>query len=645
MFKAAFRPVNWAALVAFALSFSLSPSWAQTAAPPSGAVALPDIVVTATGDPTPASQIGSSVTVITADQIQAQQRRTVNEVLDTVPGLNIVQSGGPGGQTSIFMRGTNSNHVKVLIDGIDVSDPSSPNGSFDFGQLLTGDIERIEVLRGPQSGLYGSDAIGGVVSITTKKGSGPPKVTASVEGGSFGTLNKKLGLSGSSSIFNYSFNIDHVRSVDTPVVPAYLAPPTQKAADDFYDNYTYSARIGADLTDTFAVNSILRFTDSKLVFNSDQSGGCFCLADPDRSQERDRQFYTREEAVWHSLDNRFKTTLGVAYTDVSTNTVEPREDFTPPSTDIGERLKFDLKQEIGIVEGEKLILGAEWERDSLNNKTTTYANENRALYGELESNPFNNFFVASNLRYDDNESFGGHTTYRIAPAYIIPGADTKLKASFGTGFKAPTLSELYQNYPAYNFYANPNLRPEESTGYDVGFEQPFLNDRIRVGSTYFHNNITNLIADNATYTTDINVGKAVTYGNESFASYKVNGELNFRADYTYTIARDLITNTELERRPKNKATLQANWTPIDKLHLSGTILYVGPWLDYDSLTGTANSPAKGYGTVNLAASYNINAQVSVFAHVDNLFNRQYEDPLGFLHPGLGAYAGLRVTSF
>ncbi len=640
MFKAALRPASRAALNAIALTLALAPARAQTSAPPSDAVALPDVVVTATGDATPASQIGSSVTVITADQIQAQQRRTVSEVLDAVPGLNVVQTGGPGGQTSVFMRGTDSNHVKVLIDGVDVSDPSSPVGSFDFGQLLTGDIERIEVLRGPQSGLYGSDAIGGVISITTKKGSGPPKVTASVEGGSYGTLNEKVGLSGSSSIFNYSFNVDHFLSVDTPVVPAYLEPPTKKAADDFYDNYTYSTRVGADLTDTFAVNSILRFTDSKLLFNSDASG----LADPDRSQQTDRDFYTREEAVWHSLDNRFRTTFGGAYTDVSTNTIQPPEDFTPPSTYIGERLKFDLKQEIGVVEGEKLILGAEWERDSLDNEATTYSNENRALYGELESNPFNNFFVASNIRYDDNESFGGHYTYRIAPAYIIAGTDTKLKASFGTGFKAPTLSELYQNYPAFGYFANPNLRPEESTGYDVGFEQPLLNDRVRVGSTYFHNNITNLITDNATFTTDINVGRAVTYGDESFASYKVNDQLNLRADYTYTIAQDLITDTELARRPKNKATLQANWTPADKLHLSGTILYVSSWSDINALTYLPQT-AKGYETVNLAATYDINAQTSVFAHVDNLFNRQYEDPLGYLHPGLGAYAGIRVSSF
>ncbi len=155
---------------------------------------LPPIVVSPTTIPTPVDQVASSVTVITAGDIQRQQIRTVPDALNTVPGLNVVQSGGPGGQTSVFMRGTNSNHVKVLIDGIDASDPSIANGTFDFAHLLTGDIEQIEVLRGPQSGLYGSDAIGGVISITTKKGEGPPKVKASVEGGSFQTFNQTAGL-------------------------------------------------------------------------------------------------------------------------------------------------------------------------------------------------------------------------------------------------------------------------------------------------------------------------------------------------------------------------------------------------------------------------------------------------------------------
>jgi vitamin B12 transporter len=177
------------------------------------------VVVSPTTIPTPSYESASSTTVITGADIESHQYRTVPDALSLVPGLNIVQTGGPGGQTSVFIRGTNSNHVKVLIDGIDVSDPSNPNQSFDFGQLLTGDIARIEVLRGPQSGLYGSDAIGGVIAITTKQGSGPPKVTATLEGGSFGTFNQRVGFGGSRENFNYVFNVQHFRSTDTPVTP------------------------------------------------------------------------------------------------------------------------------------------------------------------------------------------------------------------------------------------------------------------------------------------------------------------------------------------------------------------------------------------------------------------------------------------
>jgi vitamin B12 transporter len=195
---------------------STTPARTTTTTPP--AVAAPaanaTVVYSPTAVVTPESNIASSVTVITAADIQREQRRTVPDALSTVPGLNIVQTGGPGGQTSIFMRGTNSNHTKVLIDGIDVSDPSNPNRSFDFGQLLTADIDRIEVLRGPQSGLYGSDAIGGVISVITKKGEGPPKVTATVEGGSFGTFNQSASLSGSDRQINYAFSVAHFLAAD-----------------------------------------------------------------------------------------------------------------------------------------------------------------------------------------------------------------------------------------------------------------------------------------------------------------------------------------------------------------------------------------------------------------------------------------------
>ena len=200
------------------LACGVLPAWAGSGAQAAAdAEALQLIVVTATRIPTPEAELASSVTVVTADEIAAQQQRTFADVLRNIPGLNVVQQGGPGSVTSVFMRGTSSNHTKVLVDGIDVGDPSNANAAFDFGQLLTADIERVEVLRGPQSGLYGSDAIGGVINVITQSGSGPMKAAASVEGGSFNSFNQTAGLSGSQDALHYAANVAHLHSGAVPV--------------------------------------------------------------------------------------------------------------------------------------------------------------------------------------------------------------------------------------------------------------------------------------------------------------------------------------------------------------------------------------------------------------------------------------------
>jgi vitamin B12 transporter len=233
----------------------------------------------------------------------------------------------------------------------------------------------------------------------------------------------------------------------------------------------------------------------------------------------------------------------------------------------------------------------------------------------------------------------------VAPVFITPVTETKLKASYGTGFRAPVLSELFINSPG--FVANPFLKPETSVGYDVGFEQP-LSNWARVGATYFHNNLTNLIqfvvTDPLTFTGTLqNVEKAKTQGWETFAETTVSRQLKLRADYTFTRAFDEITGLELIRRPHQKESVTAIWTPLDRLSVSGTVLHVGEWIDDDRQT-LARVLQRGYTVVNLATNYTVNPNVTVFGRVDNLFDRHYEDPTGFLRPGLGAYAGVRVTN-
>jgi vitamin B12 transporter len=558
----------------------------------------------------------------------------------TVPGINVVQTGGPGGLTSIFMRGTNSNHVKVLIDGIDVSDPSNPNRSFDFGQLLANDLAQIEVLRGPQSGLYGADALGGVISFTTKKGEGPLKITGTMEAGSFGTFNQTSSASGSVGNFNYSLNLGHFRSTDTPVTPLDLLPPGRARNNDSYDNLTYATKLGWDVSRNLSFNVVARYTDATLKFTADDFSTFPPAPDAQRSTQVVHQFYTRGETVLTTSDGRFKNYFAVGYTNDWNWNLTPS---TPPATvNQGDRIKYDWRGVATLAPGVSLIMGLEDQTERLETPATSAQETNRAGYLELQTEIAKRFFLAANVRLDDNENFGEHATWRVAPAYIVPGTETKLKASIGTAFKAPSLSQRFVDFPAFGFFANRNLQPEESLGYDIGFEQPLFNNRLRFGTTYFHNDITNLIAFNDTFTSNINVAK--TYGTETFASLAVTQWLKLRADYTHTTAIDANTGLELLRRPKDKASLTGVWNPIDPWTLSATILHVSSWVDTDRFGFTPRLTAPGYTIVNVATNYKFNERAAVFGRIDNLFDEHYQDPTGFLRPGIGAFVGIKLTN-
>jgi vitamin B12 transporter len=607
------------------------------------------IVVSPTAVETPINQIASSVTVITAKDMERDQRRTAPDALATVPGLNVVQSGGPGGQTSVFMRGTNSNHTKILIDGIDVSDPSNPNRTFDLGQLLTSDIQQIEVLRGPQSGLYGADALGGVISIITKKGEGPPRATGMIEGGSFGTFNQTAALSGSQDRFNYAFNVAHFRATDVPVTPLELLPPGQKAIGNNYDNMTYSTKLGVDVNENLTLNGVARYTDATLRFTGDTFDPVTFASFPAAAQSTQivHQLFTRGEAVWSVLNGGIKNYFGINYTNHWNYNISPGD--AAPAINTGDRLKYDWHAVTQLAPYHTLIVGAEHETETLQTATVSAQNVNKAGYVELQSQFANRLFLTENVRQDDNDRFGEHPTYRIAPAVIVPITETKFKGSYGTGFKAPTLNQLFVDFPAFFFFANPNLKPEESVGYDAGFEQPLFNNRVRFGSTYFHNDITNLIQstfDPATFRSSLgNIGSAKSEGTESFVAATITDRVRVRADYTFTRTVDVATGLELLRRPKEKWSAQVIWNPIDPLTLSATVLHTGSFIDFSRDFSIPRLLAPGYTVVNVAAAYAITDQVKIFGRIDNLFNVHYQNPTGFLQPSLGIYGGIRVANY
>ena len=599
------------------------------------------IVVTPTLFPVPPAEIGSDVTVITADDIARKQARTLPDALKDVPGLNVVQTGGSVGETSVFIRGTNSNHTKVLVDGIDVSDPSAPNGAFDFSQIPTWDIERIEVLRGPQSGLYGSDAIGGVINIITKTGKGPAQFNGMVEGGSFATFNQAAGVSGSQGRANYDFNFVHLRTADLPVTPTNLLTPGEARNDDFYSNKNYAGKVGAQLTDNFSLNWVGRYVDSLTRTTTDTFSVAPFTGVPEASQSPTwtHDFFTRGEAKLLSFDGALENSFGVGYTHYLRSNI----DIDPanlPSTVSGGRTKLNWLGTLHVAEERTVVLGLEDETDRIANNGVTPSVRNRAGFAELHTLIVPRLYGTASVRVDDNSAFGKTATWRLASAYSVPVTDTRLKASYGTGFKAPTLTQLYVGASA-----NPKLQPEKSRGWDAGFEQPLLADRLRIGATYFHNSIKNLITFAPTFPfQNVNVNQATTYGVESFVAVKPLPNLDLRADYTYTVARSDNTGSELLRRPKNKASLDADWTPIDPLTLTGEILRVGTWLDSTRDNPTIfTAQASPYTLVNLAAEYRVNANATFFSRINNLLDRHYQEPLGFLQPGFTIISGIRVS--
>ncbi|UFZ02655.1 TonB-dependent receptor [Bradyrhizobium ontarionense] len=599
------------------------------------------LVVSPTGIVTPAANVANAISVVTEKDIATQQLRSVPDILATIPGLNVVQTGGPGGQSSVFTRGTNSNHTTILIDGIDVGDVTNANGAFDFAHLLTSDIQQFEVLRGPQSGLYGSDAIGGVISVVTRKGDGPARATASIEAGSFQTFNQSAGVSGSQDNVNYAVNVAHLHAGDIPVTPQQLLPAGQKAIGNAYDNVTASTKFGIDLNEAWTLNSVIRYTDATLLFTGD--GGFPSVPNAAQSTHTVHQFATRQEAVWSLLDGRIRNYFGVNYVNNRTSDLTAGDPIAAIST--GERIKYDWHAVTELAPHNNFIVGLEQQTDRLRTTGLAAENGNKAGFIELQSEFAKRVFVVASLRNDVNDQFGGHGTYRIAPAVILPFTETKLKASYGTGFKAPTLSQLYQDFPAFNFFANPNLKPEQSTGYDAGFEQPLFEERFRFGTTYFHNSITNLINFNDTFTSYANVGLATTEGTESFVAARLTDRLSLRADYTFTRAVDATTGLQLLRRPKEKWSATAVWTPLDALTVSATLLHVSDWLDVSRDGMTSGLVASGYTLVNLRGDYALSDQIKLFGRIDNLFNRHYQNPTGFLAPGLGVFGGIRVASY
>jgi len=624
---------------------------------------MDDVVVTATRLATPRGQVASSVTVITAKDIQRRQFRSVSEALRSVPGLHVVQTGSAGQQTSVFMRGANSNHTLVLIDGIEATDPGSPAGAVDFSNLWLDNIERIEIVRGAQSTLYGSDAIGGVIHITTRRGEGDLNGTGKLEGGSDSTFNQQASLGGSGDRMNYSFGVTHIDTDGDSVTPKRLRDGAS-AEDDNYENWTASARLGMEVTDTLEVNLFGRYIDSETdldpeLFDPVFGGG----TTEDRDAVLDQtEYLLRGEARAQLLDGLWEATLSTSYTNFDRKNRNDRQlpTETLTRTDFeGDKLKFELKNDFYVADEHTLTLGLETEKENMDatgfsdfggfiiGEDTDADARNNAVYAQDQFSYDGRIFGTIGVRHDDHDDFGSETTYRFAPVYVHRETATRVKGSVSTGFKAPTLFQT-DGFTPNNFGSfyrgNPDLDPEKSFGWEIGFEQPLWDDRINLGVTAFKSNIDDLmqvVFDPSFNSTYENIDEAKIKGAEAFLHVQPLESLIVRLDYTYTDAEDDDTGDKLLRRPTHKMDLDVELRPIANASISFAVNYVN---DYKDISRETSGIIDGddYAVLDIAADYDLNKQWRIFGRVENVTDEHYEPADGFQAPDRGVFAGAEL---
>lgn len=634
------------ATAAMLLTLAAGAAGAQTA--------LPETVVTATRIPTPPNRIASTIAVITADDIARKQYRTIDEALRSEPSLAIARSGGPGKLTSIFSRGTNSNHTLVLLDGIELNDPSNTSGAVDLGGIALDDVARIEVLYGSQGTLYGSDAIGAVINIITKEGKGRPVASLELEGGSFGTFNQAASVRGGTERLSYAFNVQHLRTTGLSATTPEFAPPGRGNDDDAFDNVTLGTRLGYRAREDLSFSLVARHSRVR----NDLDLNVFPVQSDDDSRSRSDQTAVRGEAKLAAFDKRTEHRLGVSYTRTDRRDRDDRDAVNPfdflRDRNLGTRTKIDLQNDLRFVPGHVFTIGLETEEETIDSSLASdslfgpfsaradASSRTNAFFAQDQFTIGGALFGTIGVRVDDHERFGAEPTWRIALGYRIEDWGTTVRGSYSTGFKAPSLFQLFgASISGFGtFVGNPNLEPEKSSGYEIGAEQRILDGRVRLGLTWFDSAVENLIVAEAT--TNRNVGRADLDGIEATVAATLTDRIDARFAYSFVRARDRDSGDDLRRRPRHRGSADLSWRASDAVTVSGELVYVGNRRDIDAAT-FADIRLPSYALLNVTGAWRVHEAVTLFGRVVNLLDVQYEEPDGFLQPGIGAFVGVRAT--
>ena len=593
-------------------------------------------------------QVANSITIITEEEIELRDQPFVADLLRTVPGVDVVRTGGPGGITSVFIRGDDSSHTLVLLDGIPVNDASNTSRFYDFANMTTDNVERIEVLRGPQSVMYGSDAIGGVINIITKRGRGRLKGSVSGEWGSYNTNVYKGELNGSSKFVDYAVAGSRQATGSIPSA----ASDDGNTIRDPYRNATISGSVGIKPIENFRLD--LNARNSYSFYHLADAGGpggddpgyTGSFNETDLSAQGTLTSWSgklvQKVRVGSSATNRL-------FLDADLSSVYVGSSQSNVST-YGQTTKASWQIVAQLAGWNTLTAGVE-SREERMHQSSTYAspfpfvsivdnktNYTKSGFAEELLKYENRFFVSIGGRRDDNDEFGGANTYRISPTLLIPETRTKLKASAGTGFKAPS---LYQLCSQYGFSG---LRAERSQALDAGFEQEFIDGKVTFGATYFRNMLSNLIEFNNATNLYYNVGRARTEGYEFTAQAKSSKRIVVKSNFTYTSARNLDNNTELLRRPVIKFGGDVETHPTEKASFLIGATYTGPTQDTDFSTFPARPVTLGgYALWHASGSYILNRHLSLMARVDDMFDKRYEQAEGYGTLGIAGYGGIKVS--
>lgn len=621
--------------------------------------AVDELVVVAGRTAERADRVGQQVTVITAEALQEKQTPLLTEILATTPGVTFSRNGGVGGTTNVYIRGAEPGQTVVLIDGVKLNDPSTTDAGFNFGHMLVGDISRVEILRGPQSVLWGSQAIGGVINLLTAAPQEPLETSLVAEGGSNDWAYGRAAVGGKSERVGWRATAGYLTTSGISTFDEAKGGREQ----DGYRNTGASAKADVAVTDQLSLD--LRTVYSR---GRNEMDG---LVPPSFAFGDTRAFGTTQDWVSYAgarlslLDGRFTNRVGFAYTSTIRKNYDPDQAVTDVTFRAsGRNERFEYQGAFKITPEWTAVFGAETEKSKMRTASPSDFDPNPApihsnarldsFYAQVRGDVISNLTISGGVRQDHHDDFGDHTVGQASAAWRVNDGKTVLRASWGQAFKAPSLYQLGSEY------GNPNLDPESSHSWDAGVEHRLMDGRIVVSAAYFERKTKSQI-DFFTCLSPAsdplcvgangvprfgfyaNTARTRAKGVEVSADADLTDALSLSVNYTWTDARNDAKGSRnydkrLPRRPARVGNVEVRYDWPNALQTAVSVQYAGDRFD-DAANRTV---LKGYVLWDVRASYPVNEHVDVYGRVENLFDESYETIRNYGQLGRAAYAGVRA---